>query len=225
MKNKIILAADEIQDLQTLLNLIKKIGPNLYAVKIHNLYDKYGPDIVAQLKEAGASKVWVDAKLYDIPNTVGLRAESITADIITVHASGGVEMMKKAVASGKEIYAVTILTSFSAEQVQHIYNNEIPEQVLLLAKMAKEAGVAGIVCSAHEVKALSSLPELQGLEFVVPGIRSTGVPKNDQERAATPADATTNGATRLVIGRQITQAEDPEVAVNAVLEELQTIAA
>src|SRR5450830_672426 len=139
---KIILALDEIQNLEEVIALVKKIGHLFYAVKIHNLYDKFGPDVVHKLKEAGAEKVWVDFKLYDIPNTSKLRAESINADIISVHASGGVQMMKEAVSSGKEIFAVTMLTSFSPDEVKQIYNREVDEVVLSLAKMAKEAGVS-----------------------------------------------------------------------------------
>jgi orotidine-5'-phosphate decarboxylase len=211
---KIILALDEIQNLDDVIALVKKVGPLVYAVKIHNLYDKFGPDIVRMLKKAGAEKVWVDFKLYDIPNTEKLRAENITADIISVHASGGVKMMKEAIASGKEIFAVTMLTSFSPNEVKLIYNREVNDAVLVLARLAKEAGVSGIVCSSQELKIIKNHPEFKDLKLVVPGIRSAGVDTNDQVRVSTPAEAVQNGADFLVIGRQITQADDP---VNALL--------
>src|SRR3989344_8646096 len=124
---KIILALDEIQNLDEAIALVKEVGHLFYAIKVHNLYDKFGPDVVRILKEAGAEKVWVDFKIYDIPNTAKLRAENITADIISVHASGGVEMMRQAMASGKEIFAVTMLTSFSSDEVKQIYNKEVDE--------------------------------------------------------------------------------------------------
>ena len=206
---RIILALDEIQDINQAIALVKKVGHLVYAVKIHNLYDKAGPDIVTKLKEAGAEKEWVDFKLYDIPNTSKLRAGSISADIISVHASGGVKMMQEAVFSGKEIFAVTVLTSFSDSEVQQIYNRETNEVVLSLARLAKEAGVSGIVCSPKEVKMLRKEPEFKDLKLVVPGIRSAGVDTDDQNRISTPFEALKNGADYLVIGRQITKADDP----------------
>jgi orotidine-5'-phosphate decarboxylase len=164
--------------------------------------------------------VWVDFKLYDIPNTGKLRSESINADIISVHASGGVKMMKEAVASGKEIFAITMLTSFSENEVKQIYNREVNEQVLILAKMAKEAGVAGIVCSPLELKMLRSHAEFKDFKLVVPGIRSGGANTNDQSRVSTPFEALQNGADYLVIGRQITQAQNPEAEIDRIIEEI-----
>ncbi|MFA6000254.1 MAG: orotidine-5'-phosphate decarboxylase [Candidatus Paceibacterota bacterium] len=217
---KLILALDEIQNIDDAIALVKKVGHLVYAVKIHNLYDKFGPDVVRRLKEAGAEKVWVDLKLYDIPNTGKLRSESINADIISVHASGGVKMMKETVASGKEIFAVTMLTSFSEDEVKQIYNREVEDVVLALATLAKEAGVTGIVCSPLELSMLRSHPEFKDLKLVVPGIRSAGVDANDQSRVSTPLEALENGADYLVIGRQITQAENPEVELAKLLEEI-----
>jgi orotidine-5'-phosphate decarboxylase len=220
---KLILAVDEIQDLDTATALVKKVGHLFYAIKIHNLYDKFGPEAVRALKEAGAEKVWVDFKLYDIPNTAKLRTLSLAADIISVHASGGVKMMQQAVASGKEIFAVTALTSLTPEEVKQIYNNNVETVVLNLAKMAKDAGAAGIVCSPQEIKMLKAHPELNGLKLVVPGIRSAGVDTNDQSRVATPLQALQDGADYLVIGRQITNADNPESEVTKILEEIKGI--
>lgn len=217
---KIILAIDEIQDLDEVVALVKKVGHLVHAVKIHNLYDKFGPDIVGILKEAGAEKVWVDFKLYDIPNTGRLRALILNADIISVHASGGVKMMKEIVTSGKEIFAVTILTSFSESEVKEIYNREVDDVVLTLTKLALEAGVSGIVCSPQEVKMLREKPELANLKIVVPGVRSSGVNANDQNRVGTPGQAISDGADFLVIGRQITQAKDPVLAISDIQKEL-----
>ncbi|MEI6280548.1 MAG: orotidine-5'-phosphate decarboxylase [bacterium] len=220
IQKKIILALDEIQNLDEAIALVKKVGNLVYAIKIHNLYDKFGPSVVQKLKEAGAEKVWVDYKLYDIPNTGRLRAESVVSDIISVHASGGVKMMKEIVASGKEIFAVTALTSFSASEIQQIYNRELNEVVLTLAKLAKEAGVSGIVCSPQEIKMLRVHDEFADLKIVVPGVRSIGVDSNDQNRVGTPSQAILDGADYLVIGRQITQAEDPALEVQKLYEEI-----
>ena len=218
---RIILALDEIQNLNDAIALVKKVGSLVYAVKIHNLYDKFGPDIVRILKEAGAEKVWVDFKLYDIPNTGKLRAESIIADIITVHASGGIKMMQEAATSGKEIFAVTVLTSFSSSEVKQIYNRELDDTVLLLARLAKEAGISGIVCSPKEVQMLKSYPEFRDLKLVVPGIRSLDTELNDQNRVSTPLEALKNGADYLVIGRQITKADNPVKALLDINKEIE----
>jgi orotidine-5'-phosphate decarboxylase len=218
---KLILALDEIQDLDEVLALVKKVGHLFYAVKIHNLYDKFGPSVVDKIKGAGAEKVWVDFKIYDIPNTGRLRADSLTADIISVHASAGIKMMREIVASGKEIFAVTALTSFSPEEIKNIYNREVTDVVLLLAKMAKEAGVAGVVCSSVEIKMLKTHTELDGLKLVVPGIRSSGVDVNDQNRVGTPGQALADGADYLVVGRQITQSKNPVEEVRKLSEEIE----
>lgn len=221
---KIILAIDEIQNLDEVIALVKKVGYLVHAVKIHNLYDKFGPEIVKKLKEAGAEKVWVDFKLYDIPNTVKLRAENIFADIISVHASGGVKMMQEAVDTclplGKEIFAITALTSFSQAEVKTIYNRETPDAVLNLARLAKEAKVAGIVCSSEEAKMIRKYPEFANLKIIVPGVRSLRVDKNDQNRVSTPAEAIQNGADFIVIGREVTKTEDPVMALSKIQQEL-----
>ncbi len=216
--SKLILALDEIQNLDEALALVKKVGHLLYAVKIHNMYDKFGPEVVSRLKEAGAKKVWVDHKLYDIPNTVKLRADSINADIISVHASGGLKMMREAMSSGKEIFAVTALTSFSEDEVINIYNRTLNETVLSLARLAKEAGVSGIVCSPLEVEMLKR--GLGSIKLVVPGVRSIGANTNDQSRVSTPADAVKDGADLLVVGRQVTQSEDPVAEIEKILKEI-----
>lgn len=219
MKN-IILAIDEIRDLDKVIELVKKVGHLVHAVKIHNLYDKFGPEIITKLKEVGAEKVWVDFKLCDIPNTVRLRAENIGADIISVHASGGVKMMQEAVASGKEIFAVTMLTSFSEFEVKQIYNRDVNDVVLNLARLAKEAGVAGIVCSPKEIKLLKDTGEFSDLKIITPGVRSLGVDSNDQNRVSTPKEAIQNGADYLVIGREITEALDPVLALETIVKGL-----
>lgn len=220
---RIILALDEIQDINQAIALVKKVGHLVYAVKIHNLYDKAGPDVVTKLKEAGAEKVWVDFKLYDIPNTGKLRAESIMGDIISVHASGGLKMMQETVASGKEIFSVTALTSFSPDEVKQIYNQELNDLVLNLTRLAKNAGVSGVVCSPLELTMLRKYSEFKDLKLVVPGIRSVGIDANDQSRVSTPIEALRNGADYLVIGRQITKADDPVKALLDIENEIKGV--
>jgi orotidine-5'-phosphate decarboxylase len=221
---RVILATDELSLEQCLL-LSSKIGDRVYAIKIHNLFDQEGPSVIQKLKDAGARRVWVDAKLHDIPNTVRFRTNAIVdagADIISVHASGGMEMMRMAVQSSKltEIYAVTALTSLDEKQISLIYGRSSQDIVLYLAGLAKLAGVHGMVCSSKEVGFLAKRPELEGLKFITPGVRSAGKAVNDQKRTDTPRSAVASGATHLVIGREITQAADPLETLRQIEEEI-----
>lgn len=221
--SRIILAADEL-DLKKCLELASKVGDKVYAIKIHNVFDQHGPGVVQRLRDAGARRVWVDAKLHDIPNTVKLREKAISesgADILTVHAAGEIEMMMAAVEAGpSEIYAVTVLTSLGEEQVNLLYGQSSKATVLYLARLAKLSGVHGIVCSPQEVGILAKRPELRGLKFVTPGVRSVGKSTDDQKRVDTPAGAIASGSTHLVVGRQVTQAADQVDALRRIEEEI-----
>lgn len=225
---RIILAADGLE-LDEVLDIARAIGDRLYAVKVHDVFDAHGPKVVKALRTVGARRVWYDAKLHDIPNTVGWRARAIgkgaepgtEVDILTVHASGEIEMMMKAVEHGpQEIYAVTALTSLDEEQVHLTYGQPSKAAVLYLARLAKLAGVHGIVCSPKEVGMLAKRPELEGLKFIVPGVRSAGVKADDQKRTDTPAAAVRAGAHHLVIGRQLTLASDPSEALDEIEDEI-----
>ncbi|OGE82813.1 MAG: orotidine 5'-phosphate decarboxylase [Candidatus Doudnabacteria bacterium RIFCSPLOWO2_01_FULL_44_21] len=219
---RVILAADELS-LEQCTRLVGEIGDRIYAVKVHNLYDKEGPGVVQLLRKAGASRVWVDAKLHDIPNTVKLRAQAIAdsgADIVTVHASGEIEMMMAALESGITVYAITVLTSLDEEQAHLLHGQPTKAQVLYLARLAKLAGVHGVVSSPKEVGILAKRPELKGLELVTPGIRSAGKDAGDQKRVDTPTAAIKTGSTRLVVGRQLTASDDPVRALDELEQEL-----
>lgn len=222
MPNRINLALDGFT-LENAVLLSKKIGGRCNALKVHDLVDSEGaPRAIPVLKETG-TKVWVDYKLHDTSDTVGKRAKALRkngADIITVHASGGVGMMKAAVDSGANIIAVTILTSLEEYEVNEIYgklpNLKVPE----LALKAKEAGCYGIVCSPREVGLLYAMPELEGMKFITPGVRSSGVALNDQKRVDTPRGALLSGADQIVVGRQVTEAENSLDAFDSLLAEL-----
>lgn len=220
-EKRIVLAADDLT-LEQLLPLLKRIGHRLYAVKIHNLYDEYGPIVVTWLKNFD-TKVWVDAKLHDIPKTVGLRAAAFKkagADILTVHASGGVEMMCAAKEHGPaEIFGITVLTSLNHPDVLSIYNREIEDQVCELANKIRRAKLHGLVCSPQELVSLSMLQLDQ--KFVTPGIRSAGKDAHDQKRIATPGQAVLNGSNLLVVGRQLTEAKDPVLALEEIEREIE----
>lgn len=224
MSDRIIISADELDE-HALLALASSIGPQVYAIKVHDRYDALGPSIVGELKDAGASRVWMDAKLHDIPNTARARAKAFAengVDIITVHASGGVDMMRAAKegAGSAEVYAVTVLTSLSESAAESVYHKPVAEQVLALAHLAQEAGVDGVVCSPQEVAMLAADPSLKDLKLVVPGVRSPGADQHDQKRVATPKEAIAAGATHLVVGRQVTTAQDPAAALAAIASEL-----
>lgn len=222
--DRVILALDGLS-CEDALHLTEQIGQDVYAMKIHNLWDERGPRIVSELKDVGARRVWVDLKLYDIPKTVGLRACAVRhagADILTVAADCGREAMKVAVQNGPaEIFAVTVLTSLDdAEIRRHCGERTLSHLVVSRAEVASEAGVQGIVCSPQELVLLKCDPRFLHTKLVTPGVRSAGVSAHDQKRTATPAEAVRRGAAHIVVGRQVTQAVDRYAALEQLLEEL-----
>lgn len=192
------------------------------------LYYAAGNGLVETLRERGYS-VFLDLKLHDIPNTVAGAVRSVTgagASLLTVHAGGGTAMMEAAaeaanVPGGPRLLAVTVLTSMDAAELAGVGVAASPaEQVLRLARLARVAGIDGMVCSAEEVGALRTEmgPETM---LVVPGIRPSGSDVGDQRRVATPEAAITRGASMLVMGRPITKAVDPGAAARAILGEIE----
>jgi len=141
---------------------------------------------------------------------------------ITVHSSGGSEMIQAAseAAGDAKILAVTVLTSLDREAMSRVgWSGEVRDQVINLAAMARESGADGIVCSALEVRSLRSVLD-KGCVLVTPGIRPAGASTDDQARVATPASAVADGADYLVVGRPIVKAPDPKGAVRLILEEM-----
>ena len=193
------------------------------------LYYAAGNSLLHQLRDRGFD-VFLDLKLHDIPNTVAAAIRSAThtgASLLTVHASGGAAMLSAAFEAAQapnspRLLAVTVLTSMDAQQLHGTGIDAAPaEQVLRLAKLAESCGIDGMVCSAEE---LSLLRAKLGPEafLVIPGIRPAGTAAGDQKRIATPASAIAQGASMLVVGRPITQAQDPAAAAQAILAEIQT---
>lgn len=219
----IILALDGMSNYDATL-LLSKIGHRIYAAKIHDMWDRSHYDAIFACRSC-CERVWIDAKLHDIPTTAENRAKILAAagaDIITVHASGGQEMIASAVKSLARIYAVTALTSMSDESVRLIYGGSRPQIVQVLAREAIYGDAHGIVCSAVDIGSIAELVRTSGkkMEFVVPGTRSIGVGHNDQKNVVTPADAIRLGATKLVIGREITAAIDPVAALDRIAEDI-----
>lgn len=195
-------------------------------VKVNDLLDYPGPNIIGQLVEGGLG-VMADPKFHDIPNTVGnrvLKLSQYRPTFITVHASGGIEMMRKAVESAKlysSILAVTVLTSLGEEECHLNFGGPVKAKVLQFSRNAVLAGVHGIVCSGQELEFLAKFPELANLTKVVPGIRPKWhVKADDQKRVVTPADAVRCGADYLVIGRPIVEANDPVEAIKRTQQEI-----
>lgn len=165
--------------------------------------------------------IFLDLKLHDIPNTVAKAVQALRPlkpAILTVHAAGGRAMMEDAKAAapeGTKVVAVTVLTSLDSDDLSSIGLARDPhEQVERLTLLAKEAGLDGVVCSGNEVRAAKKLWP-KGF-FVVPGVRPTDVTVADQKRVVTPRQALDSGASIIVVGRPITQAEHPGEAARAI---------
>ncbi len=202
-----------------------KVGLELFAAE--------GPAIVAWLRSHG-KQVFVDLKLHDIPNTVRGAARSVArhgASLLTIHASGGAEMIAAAVAGAREgapdgacgILGVTVLTSTDGHGLAAAWGRtdsvDVQQEVLRLAGSVAEQGGAGIVCSGHEATAVrGAFGDRLGL--LIPGIRLPGGDAHDQRRVMTPAAAAAAGARWLILGRAVTGAADPVAAMGQVHESL-----
>lgn len=223
----IIVALDDLGR-DKALSLAKKLREARVIVKVNDLLDDPGPKIITELRDLGV-EVMDDPKLHDIPNTVKTRAKKHAAyrpKFITVHASGGVAMMRAAVegAGNSKILAVTVLTSLGEEECNINLGGPVKVKVLQFARNALLAGVYGIVCSPQELKFLSGFAELKSLIKVTPGIRPKWHidPKDDQSRITTPYDAVMLGADYGVIGRPIVKSDDPVQAVWKTQEEIES---
>jgi orotidine-5'-phosphate decarboxylase len=204
-----------------------KVGSRLFTTE--------GPDLVRRLVTSGAP-VFLDLKFHDIPNTVAQAVEAAVSTgvwMVNVHASGGVPMMQAAARAASEtaakegrqrpiVIGVTVLTSMDAPTLASIgVQRPLLDQVVTLAKMAREAGLDGVVASPQETAAIRAAcgPDFS---IVTPGIRgaSAGTSKDDQSRTMGPAEAVRAGASYIVVGRPIIAAADPRGAAAAIVEEL-----
>jgi orotidine-5'-phosphate decarboxylase len=226
MRDRLIVALD-VSSASEAQKLVARIGDaaGIYKVGLQ-LFTAEGPSIVRDLVSTGR-RVFLDLKLHDIPTTVALAVKAATelgADMLTIHASGGAAMLRAAAeaAAGRlHLLAVTVLTSLNDEDMQEIgVSGRVSDQVLRMAALAQSAGCHGIVTSPRESlmvrKALG-----EGFAIVTPGIRPAGSETNDQQRIATPAQAISNGASHIVVGRPITHAPDPAKAALAVISEME----
>lgn len=196
-----------------------KVGLELFCAE--------GPAVLEPLKKRG-KKIFLDLKLHDIPRTVGHAVKTAAAhgvNLMTVHAIGGRAMLEEAAKAAKEcknppkIVAVTTLTSLSHDDFKDLgIDRTVAEQALELGRLAISSGIDGLVTSAHEAKVLRA--EFPDAILVVPGIRMPEGDVGDQKRVATPSFAVEQGATHLVVGRPIVQAEDPVAAATAIFENM-----
>lgn len=226
---KVLIALDFASQEQALA-LIAQLDPAACRLKVgKEMFTLFGPEFVRTLVKAGFD-VFLDLKFHDIPNTVA-KAVAAAAELgvwmVNVHASGGLRMMTAAhealLPYGDKaplLIAVTVLTSMTDEDLAQVGVLRSPaEQVLALARLTRDAGLDGVVCSAQEASLLKA--EL-GADFklITPGIRPAGSDAGDQRRIMTPQQALAAGSDYLVIGRPITQAPDPAAALAAINDSL-----
>ena len=233
MRNPIIAALD-VPTVEQALKLAEELRPAVGAFKIGSeLFTTGGPDIVRRIRGSGAS-VFLDLKFHDIPNTVAKAVASATKldlQMLTIHTSGGSEMMRAAEEAAQEtarqcgwkaplVLGVTVLTSMDGRTLSEIGSDaNVGAQVERLAGLAIKAGLGGLVCSPLEISALRQIlpPEVQ---LVTPGIRTGAEKTDDQKRTLTPREAMAAGANWLVIGRPIYAAKNPRAAAEDILASL-----
>lgn len=224
-----VLVAIDRPDLEGALALARSLVGAVGGLKLGlELFVAEGPAAVRALAATGLP-IFLDLKLHDIPNTVAgavRAAAGLGAALLTVHAAGGRAMLEAAVRAARaspsppRLLAVTVLTSLDAGDLAATGVADAPlEQAVRLARLAREAGLDGVVCSPQEIAAVRAALGPEPL-VVVPGIRPAGGATGDQKRVASPAEALAAGADLLVIGRPITAAPDPAAAARGIAEEI-----
>lgn len=229
IREKVIVALDFSKE-EEALKLVDVLGDEaiFYKVGLELFLNSQGR-MVEALKKRG-KKIFLDLKFHDIPNTTAMAsvfAAKQDVDMFNVHASGGKKMMKKVMEEVKKekedamVIAVTVLTSFSEEEITELFQSSLSLKDLAIhfASLAKEAGLSGIVSSPWEAAAIK---KVCGQEFqtICPGVRPKWSANNDQERIMTPKEAVQQGCDYLVIGRPITKNENPKEAMRLILEEV-----
>jgi orotidine-5'-phosphate decarboxylase len=215
MSKTIIVAVDETK-LGNFQSVVDSLDSDLCMIKIGSVsFNALGHQAISYASNKGF-KIFLDLKLHDIPNTVKKSIKglvSLPIDMMTIHTSGGLEMMKAAknAVDGTDIkiFGVTALTSLSDEDTSLIFKRTTAEQVNTMLDLAEQAGIDGVVCSPHE---LSIVTKRESLLSITPGIRLKDS-NDDQNRVMTPKDALKHGANFLVIGRPITEAKNIKEAL------------
>mgnify|MGYP001354908881 CR=1 FL=1 len=213
-----IIVAIDTYDLQEANVILDQLDPDLCKIKIGSVvFNSLGKSFLKEVSSRGF-KIFLDLKLHDIPNTVHeaiLGFHDCSIDMLTVHLSGGEEMLKKAMLAGKFINAkvigVSILTSLEESDTMTLFDNKLDHQIRNLFKMAAKVNLDGVVCSPHELKMSNRMLNSDAIK-ITPGIRDIIV-ADDQARTMSAKEAIKKGATFLVIGRPITQAQDASIAL------------
>jgi orotidine-5'-phosphate decarboxylase len=225
---KIIVALD-YPDAEQALLLVNQLTPDLCRLKIgKELFTSAGPQLIETVQDKGF-QVFLDLKFHDIPNTVAKACEAaarLGVWMVNVHALGGKKMMQAAreavdkFEQRPRLIAVTILTSMDEQDISEVGLHGAPgDNVMSLARLAKDSGIDGVVCSPKEVAQLRQ--QLAGdFLLVTPGVRPQGASQDDQKRTMTPKQALQSGASYLVIGRPITKADDPLKALTVICTEI-----
>jgi orotidine-5'-phosphate decarboxylase len=222
--NPLIIALD-VETVEDARSLVHRIGAGADFYKVGlELYSAAGTEFVKELTGAGKN-VFLDLKLYDIGETVKRATKVLArcgATFLSVHAIRSVveSAVEGLAGSGTQILAVSVLTSFDQRDIdEQGYAMPMADLISLRARQAATAGADGIVCSPLDVAGVRSVVG-PSLKLVTPGVRSAGAGVGDQKRVATPRQALENGADYLVIGRQVTRAQDPRAACEEILEEI-----
>ena len=223
------IVALDVQTLPEALRLVDALGDSCDFFKVGSeLFTAAGPEAVTALRKRGLD-VFLDLKFHDIPNTVRGAVKSaamIGATLVTVHASGGPDMLAAAVEGAGErcrVLGVTVLTSLDAKALALAWGREVQrvsDEVIRLASVVLTSGAHGVVCSAAEASAVRAAHG-RTLEILVPGIRLDGGATHDQARVATPREAVAAGADYIVLGRAVTSASDPRAVMEQVKGMLQ----
>jgi orotidine-5'-phosphate decarboxylase len=231
-----IIVALDLPSSDLALDLVDRLGDAIDFYKVGSpLFTRAGPPLVRELRSRG-KRVFLDLKYHDIPSTVAnavTAAAELDVQLLTLHASGGDAMLRAARAAADahgegapRLLGVTILTSFTAADVEGVWNKEIlsmRDEVVRLAGIAAEAGLHGVVTSPLEVEALKRRHG-SGFLIVTPGIRAPGDRPGDQARTATPADAARSGSDYLVVGRPVLTADDPVALVATMRRDIESAA-
>lgn len=228
MPAPVIIALD-VPTMADALALVRTLGDSAECYKVGlQLLTEAGPEVVRELVALG-KQVFLDLKLYEIPNSVAgavTAAGRLGVSMVTVHASAGSAVLRAAVAAAApfpalEVLALTVITSLSDEDLPEVgLAPSTRRQVELLADLAARCGCHGVVASAIEATYLRArLPE--GMLIVTPGIQLPGMAANDQARVATPSVARQSGSTHIIVGRSITQSNDPQAAFATALAAMQ----